>query len=154
MWGSRSSGEADLRNAQPARRALRGRQNLRETSGGNGNGNGNGEKSVRVIVGLVSGKHASGVGEQHTYVVRVDEEKMGRGGGYRGREVLAGDKLTRVGSVALLIRMRLHHLRPTTLRPGQESPSPQIHPDRDVHAAMRAAGDDIHSHQLSMADSR
>jgi hypothetical protein len=39
---------ANLRNAQPARRALQGRRNLRETSGGNGTG-----ESVRTSVRLV-----------------------------------------------------------------------------------------------------
>jgi hypothetical protein len=51
--------------------------------------------------------------------------------------VLDGDKLTRVGSVALLIRMRLHHLRPKTLRPGQESIAPQIHLAETIRPCMQ-----------------
>ena len=60
-----------------------------------------------------------------TYVVTVDEgdegDEKGVVGWIEGGLVLDGDKLTRVGRSLLLIRMRLYHLRPITLRPGQES---------------------------------
>ena len=103
------------------------------------------------------GQHVSGDGRtrEGTYVVRVDEGEEGNEKGVvgliEGGLVLDGDKLTRVGRSLLLIRMRLHHLRPKTLRPGQESNGPSHHPIHpSIHPSdrpMRPHGYHFHFHQ-------
>lgn len=72
--------------------------------------------------------------------MRVDEGDEGNEKGVvgliEGGLVLDGDKLTRVGRSLLLIRMRLHHLRPKTLRPGQESTAPPTIPIPSIYPSI------------------
>ena len=91
---------------------------------------------------VVVGQHVSRGGRtrEGTYVVRVDEGDEGNEKGVvgliEGGLVLDGDKLTRVGRSLLLIRMRLHHLRPKTLCPGQESNGPSHHPHPSIYPSI------------------